>query len=88
MRWDELSRQNEEGNVAKKLLQWIAIEQYRGHLITSKEVSAWAKSEGSETHLSTALSLLFERFMLINQDPLFGNFSIFPSLFEFLAHQR
>ena len=87
-RWDDLGRQSKEGGAAKQLLRWIAEEQYRGKEITSKEISTWAKNTNSETYLSAALSLLFERFMIINQDPLRGNFSIYPSLAEFIGNQQ
>jgi len=68
-RWDDLGSQNQEGEVAKQLLKWIAQEQYRGQLITSKQILDWAKNYNIERHLSGALSLLFERFMIINRDP-------------------
>jgi len=84
-RWDDLGSQNQDGEVAKQLLKWIAQEQYRGQLITSKQILDWAKNYNMEMHLSGALSLLFERFMIINRDPINGNFSIYPSLGEFLS---
>jgi transcriptional regulator with XRE-family HTH domain len=86
-RWDDLGSQNQEGEVAKQLLKWIAQEQYRGQLITSKQILDWAKNYNIEMHLSGALSLLFERFMIINRDPVKGNFSIYPSLVEFLGNR-
>ena len=85
-RWDDLGRQNKEGDVAKQLLRWVAQQQYRGQEITSKEISNWAKNADSEIHLPAALSYLFERFMIINQDPVRGNFSIYPSLAEFIGN--
>ncbi len=87
-RWDDLGEQSQAGDVAKKLLRWIAQEQYRGKEITSKEISNWARNTNIEMHMSAALSLLFERFMIINQDPLMGNFSIYPSLAEFIGNQQ
>ena len=87
-RWDDLSSQSKEGDAAKQLLKWIAEEQYHGKEITSKEMSNWAKNTGTEIYLLTALSLLFERFMIVNQDPLMGNFSIYPSLAEFIGNQQ
>jgi hypothetical protein len=87
-RWDELSQQNKQGSVAKQLLGWVAAEQYRGKEITSKEISSWAKSHNHETHLPSALSLLFERFMIVNQDVSKGNYSIYPSLAEFIDNQE
>lgn len=87
-RWDDLGKQGREGSVAKQLLGWIAVEQYRGKVVTSKEVSNWAKRTDVEAYLSMALSLLFERFMIINQDPLKGNFSIYPSLAEFVDNRQ
>lgn len=84
-RWEDLSRQDKAGDVAKQLLRWIAQEQYRGREITSREISNWAKDTNGETYLPAALSYLFERFMIINQDPIRGNFSIYPSLAEFIG---
>jgi AAA domain len=84
-RWAELGDQNEEGQVAKQLLKWIAEEQYRRRAITSEELVDWARNNNSEPKLSAALSLLFERFLLINGDPLKGNFSIYPSLAEYVG---
>ncbi len=87
-RWEELSQQNKAGIVAKQLLGWVAAEQYRGKEITSKEISNWAKSKGLEIHLPSALALLFERFMIVNQDASAGNYSIYPSLAEFIDNQE
>lgn len=87
-RWDDLGEQHKEGDVAKQLLRWIAQEQYRGKETTSKEISNWARNTNIDIYLSAALSLLFERFMIINQDPLMGNFSIYPSLAEFIGNRQ
>jgi hypothetical protein len=87
-RWDDLGRQGRVGEAAKQLLEWISVVQYRGKEITTKEILNWAKISGIETYLSTALALLFERFMIINHDPLNGSFSIYPSLSEFIGGQQ
>ncbi len=87
-RWDDLGEQHKEGDMAKQLLKWIAQEQHLGKEITSREISNWARNTNMEIYLPATLSLLFERFMIINQDPLMGNFSIYPSLAEFVGKQK
>lgn len=87
-RWNDLGSMNESGHVAKEFLKWIASEQYHREVISSQEVSEWAKEHNFELLMPMALSLLFERFLIINHDPLVGNFSIYPSLAEFIQNQK
>lgn len=87
-RWDELGSQGQEGEVARLLLKWMAREQYHTQSITSKEIYDWARNNHIEKYLSTALSILFEMFLIINRDPVKGNFTIYPSLREFLTNQQ
>jgi hypothetical protein len=83
-RWDDLGSRGRDGEAARHLLEWIARNQYRRQEITSKEIFEWAGSNNQEAHLSAALSLLFEMFLVINRDIQKGNFSIYPSLAEFV----
>lgn len=87
-RWDDLGNQDIAGDAARKLLKWIAGEQYRGKSITTKKISEWAKENSLSNSLDAALLLLHERFMVINRDIKKGDYSIFPSLAEFLERQR
>lgn len=87
-RWIDLGRQGREGEVAQTLLEWVSQEQYRGQGITSRDVSDWARNKGIDLHLPNAIALLFEMFLIINRDPQLGNFSIYPSLAEFIERQK
>lgn len=86
-RWDDLGRHSEAGEAARQLLTWIAQEQQRGKFIASKDLTHWAAIHHLEDQLAGAVSLLFERFMLVNRNPLQGLFSIYPSLVEFINSQ-
>lgn len=86
-RWDDLGKQSVSGDTAKKLLKWIGGEQYRGKSITAKKISEWAEGNSLSDSLSASLLLLHERFMVINRDVEKGDYSIFPSLAEFLEGQ-
>ena len=86
-RWDDLGNQDVSGDTARKLLKWIAGEQYRGKSITTKKIGEWAKENSFSNSLDGALLLLHERFMVINRDIKKGDYSIFPSLAEFLERQ-
>jgi hypothetical protein len=87
-RWDDLENQDIAGDTARKLLKWIASEQYRGKSITTKKIGEWTKENSLSNSLDAALLLLHERFMVINRDIKKGDYSIFPSLAEFLERQR
>ncbi len=87
-RWDDLGHKDQPGQVAKQFLKWVAHEQYHMEEISAQEVSEWAKEHNFESLVPLALSLLFERFLVINRDPLAGNFSIYPSLAEFVNSQQ
>ena len=86
-RWDELGTLRKEGWTAKELLQWIAGEQYRGKKVTFDRLTQWAQERERAHWLMDSLRLLYERFLIVNHDPKQGNFTIFPSLVEFL-HRR
>lgn len=86
-RWDELGGLGSSGHTARELLRWIAREQYHGQLITSKTLTEWAVSRVLDSHLPEAISYLFEMFLVTNRDSVQGNFSIYPSLAEFIEKQ-
>lgn len=83
-RWQELIDLGSPGLLARKLLQRIAIEQFRGSAPTFNILKVWAEQEQQGTLLAEALTLLYERFMIVNHDMEKGHFTVFPSLTEFL----
>jgi hypothetical protein len=86
-RWDELGGLGSSGHIAREVLRWIAHEQYHGQRITSKMLSEWAVSRVLDSYLPEAISHLFEMFLVTNRDSIQGNFSIYPSLVEFIDKQ-
>lgn len=87
-RWKELQQINQFGLLAQDILLWINQEQNSNRRVTSKRLTEWAQVRGKSDELSTALTLLHERFLIINNDIQKGNYAIFPSLSEFLLNQR
>jgi ribosomal protein S4 len=83
-RWKELSQLGENGQKAQELLVYISKQMYKGK-ISFKDLQAWAKCN-DYVFLEQIISLLEERFMLINTDRKVGNFSVFPSLAEFIEN--
>ncbi len=84
IRWDDLGHENINGDTAKRLVMWIAQEQHKGQSITYEQISKWANANKREIYIPAALSLLYERFLILNRDQEKGNFSIYPSLAEFV----
>jgi hypothetical protein len=87
-RWLELSQLSTAGLLAQEILLLIYQEQNNNRKITSKSLIDWTQARGRFNDLSDALILLHERFLIINSDNQKGNFSIFPSLAEFLHNQQ
>ncbi len=83
-RWQELKTLGQTGLLARELLMWLKQAQYSARKITARQLTEWAKGKGQETELNKALTLLHERFLIMNSDPQKGNYAIFPSLSEFL----
>jgi hypothetical protein len=83
-RWQELRQLGKPGLLARELLQWLRQEQFSNRRITAKQLSEWAQKKGKENALTEALTLLHERFLIVNNDRRKGNYAIFPSLAEFL----
>lgn len=83
-RWQELQQLGQPGLLARELLQWLRQEQFSNRRITAKRLNEWAQQKGHESGLNEALTLLHERFLIVNSDRQKGNYAIFPSLAEFL----
>jgi hypothetical protein len=86
-RWQELNTLGQTGLLARELLLWLKQAQYSNRKITAKRLTEWAKGKGQETELNEALTLLHERFLIVNSNLQKGNYAIFPSLAEFLQKQ-
>ena len=86
-RWSGLATHGSSGALAREILIWLKQAHYKNKKITTKRLKKWAEAEGREGLLDEALTLLYERFLVINSDHDKGNFSIFPSLVEFLEKQ-
>ena len=86
-RWQELNTLGQPGLLARELLLWLKQAQYSNRKITAKRLTEWAKGKGQETELNEALTLLHERFLIVNSNLQKGNYAIFPSLTEFLQKQ-
>lgn len=83
-RWRELTGLGQTGLLAQEILKWLEQEQYVNRKITAKQLTEWAETRNVSSDISLALILLHERFLIVNNDPQKGNYSIFPSLSEFL----
>lgn len=83
-RWQELQQLGQPGLLARELLQWLRQEQFSNRRITAKRLSEWVQQKGQESRLNEALTLLHERFLIVNSDRQKGNYAIFPSLAAFL----
>jgi len=88
VRWNDLGNLGKPGSTARELLRWIAQEQYKGLIITSNILGEWAAAHNLSPYLSDAISILFEMFLITNRDSRLGNFSIYPSLVEFVEEQE
>lgn len=86
-RWKDLGELGHSGHTAKEVLRWLAREQYKGQGIPSNALHEWAAARNLTPHLSEAMSHLFEMFLIINRDSKLGNFSMYPSLTEFIERQ-
>jgi hypothetical protein len=86
-RWEELGHLGQAGLQARQLLRFVSVEQYRGKKITFERIRQWANQTEKVELPQTILSLLQERFLIVNHDLRQGSFAIFPSLAEFLNKQ-
>ena len=87
-RWQELKELGQTGLLAQDILIWLKREQFFNRRITAKRLTEWTQAKGKSNELPLALTLLHERFLIINNDPQKGNYAIFPSLSEFLQSHR
>jgi hypothetical protein len=87
-RWQELKQLGQTGLLAQEILVWLKKEQFANRKTTTKQLLQWVQERGKDGQLSAALTLLHERFLIINSDPQKGNYAIFPSLSEFLQDRR
>lgn len=89
-RWDGLSARGEAGQLAQDLLWYLATIQYEGRKITSEALREQARLRGKGAFFSDAMRMLGENFLIIDREPQsqYGNFTIFPSLREFVVNAR
>lgn len=85
--WDQLGEMGDAGDFARDVLRWIADKQYTGRKVSSALMLQWASEVGKQHLLAGSLDLLYERFLVLNNDLKSGNFSVVPSLAEFLQHR-
>lgn len=85
--WQELGALGDDGQAARRVLQWIADEQYKGDRVTAKRLAAWCANDGQVINVSLALRMLYERFLINNSDLTLGNYSVQPAVIEFLQGQ-
>ncbi len=87
-RWNELGTLGNDGETAKRILIWLSSEQSRHRKVTFDRLKRWATENGQMESSQVAIRMLFERFLILNSDLKQGNFSLFPSLVEFLHKQH
>ena len=85
-RWEELGQSGAEGQIARAILFFIQKQSFRSK-ITDRDLLNWAKETLQTEGIEQPLQLLEERFLVINSNHDQGNYSIFPSLSEFLRDQ-
>jgi hypothetical protein len=83
-RWQELAAAGPAGACAQDLLLAVAKAQMQGERVNAGYLQQWATHRHALALLPPALDLLSERFLLINSDLDAGDFSLFPSLVEFV----
>lgn len=84
-RWDDLSNLGAVGKTAQRLVAFVAARQMKGKRVGTLELDNWGQKEGVTDSLSQALEELDKRFLVLNRDPAKGNYSIFPSLADFVG---
>lgn len=83
--WNELSNLGDTGKAAQQILVYINTSQYEGKKITFNTILEWSKKSGLINTIQDALQMLEQRFLLVNSDQKYGDYSIFPSLSEYLS---
>lgn len=85
--WHELSTLSTPGMLARTILEYVNREAHHGDRITYRQLVQLAEDVQQGDILDAALALLHERFLIINNDKTHGNFSIYPSLSDFIQTQ-
>ncbi|NOX62894.1 MAG: helix-turn-helix domain-containing protein [Chloroflexi bacterium] len=85
--WRELQAEGRAGRAAQRVLQRIAHHTHSGHRITFDTMRGWFKADRRLELLPQSLTLLYERFLIVNNDLEQGDFAITPSLAEFVSRQ-
>jgi hypothetical protein len=87
--WRELGNLNMPGILARAILEYVNREAHHGERITYKHLAQLAEDQqlGDVAVLDAALSLLHERFLIISSNDTHGNFSLYPSLSDFIQTQ-
>lgn len=83
-RWNELTSMGDMGRHAIELLFYIHKQTFHGK-ISYEKLLRWGKEMRGLSSLDEPLNILQERFLVVNNDLKLGNFSIFPSLADFLT---
>lgn len=86
-RWQEFEQMGLPGKDAQVLLFYIRRQMFRGR-VSEKDLQKWAREVRHLPSLEPPMRLLEERFLVVNSDRKHGNYSLFPSLVEFLDDQR
>ncbi len=86
-RWTELGEMGRSGQEARQLLFHIRKQSHHGQ-INYENLLQWGKTARGLASVDEPLKILQERFLIVNSDLKQGNFSIFPSLADFLETQQ
>lgn len=86
-RWSELKQLGRDGENACAILFHILEQSHRGP-IRYENLIKWGKTTRGLDSPDKPLEILQERFLIVNNDLKQGNFSVFPSLSEFLQTQQ
>jgi hypothetical protein len=87
-RWNELEQLRPVGKVAQQLIQFIGAKQMAGKRVSFNDLTKWAKQVNVQDSLNAGMNALEDRFLLLNRDIEKGNFSVFPSLAEFVKERE
>jgi len=86
--WTDLGAAGNAGLLAQTILQAIARNDHSGRRITFKTLQGWFANDERLELLPESLALLYERFLIINNDLEYGNFAITPTLAMFVSRQQ
>jgi hypothetical protein len=83
-RWKELDTLGDIGKVAQRVLAYVSLSQYEGKKITLNSILEWSKKSETFNVTQESIRVLEQQFLLVNSDQKFGNYSVFPSLSEYI----